>query len=119
MKLMDNPKCFITLFKFTMGMLEKSVVANNLTLRELLKWLCTLAMKCTDTDHTVERALNTVADDLLQVLSEEGDDCKYKFVEHASQATICDFIASSIDRSLVAVHSVISFAAAFQAKDQR
>ncbi|KIH51372.1 hypothetical protein ANCDUO_18543, partial [Ancylostoma duodenale] len=117
--MMDNPKCFMTMFKFTMGMLEKNVVGNNLTLREFLKWLNTLAMKCMDTDHTVERALNTIADDLIQVLSEEDDECKYKFVEHASQGTICDFLASSIDKSLVAVRTVISFAGSFQAKDQR
>ncbi|VDO67280.1 unnamed protein product [Heligmosomoides polygyrus] len=119
MKMMDNPKCFMTMFKFTTGILEKNVVANNLTLREMLKWLCTLAMKCMDTDHTVERALNTIADDLVQVLSEEGDDCKYKFVAHAAQGTICDFLASCVERSLVAVRSVISFAGAFQAKDLR
>ncbi|RCN53053.1 hypothetical protein ANCCAN_00602 [Ancylostoma caninum] len=119
MKMMDNPKCFMTMFMFTMGMLEKNVVGNNLTLREFLKWLNTLAMKCTDTNHTVERALNTIADDLIQVLSEEDDECKYKFVEHASQGTICDFLASSIDKSLVAVRTVISFAGSFQAKDQR
>uniref|UniRef100_A0A7I4XVJ1 FANCI_HD2 domain-containing protein n=1 Tax=Haemonchus contortus TaxID=6289 RepID=A0A7I4XVJ1_HAECO len=119
MRMMDNPKCFITMFKFTMGMLEKNTVANSLTLRHLLKFLCSLALKCTDTDHTVERTLNTIADDLLQVLSEEGDECKYKFVENASQATICDFLTLYIEKSLVAVHSVITFAAAFQAKDQR
>ncbi|KAK6029672.1 hypothetical protein OSTOST_04215 [Ostertagia ostertagi] len=90
---------------------QQCLYANNLTLRELLKWLCALAVKCTDTDHTVERVLNTVADDLLQVLSEENDDCKFKFVEHASQVTICDFLASFIDKSLVGVHSVVSFAA--------
>ncbi|WKX92620.1 hypothetical protein Q1695_010558 [Nippostrongylus brasiliensis] len=119
MRIMDNPKCYMTMFKFTIGVLEKNTVENNATLRELLKWLCTLAMKCTDTDHAVERALNTIADDLVQVLSEDGDQCKYSFVEAASQATICDFLASSIDNSLVAVRAVISFAGAFQAKDQR
>ncbi|VDM63987.1 unnamed protein product [Angiostrongylus costaricensis] len=106
MKMMDSPRCFMTMFKFTMGMLEKNVIANNFTLRELLKWLCNLTMKCMDSDNEVEKTLNTVADNLVQVLSEEecfaqGDECKYKFVEHASKATICDFLASLIDRSLM------------------
>ncbi|VDK59624.1 unnamed protein product, partial [Cylicostephanus goldi] len=71
MKMMDNPKCFTTMFKFTTVMLEKNVIGNNHTLREFLKWLSTLAAKCMDMDHSVERALNTIADDLIQVLSEE------------------------------------------------
>ncbi|KHJ96795.1 hypothetical protein OESDEN_03239 [Oesophagostomum dentatum] len=119
MKMMDNPKCFMTMFKFTMAMLEKNTVGNNHTLRELLKWLSVVAMKCMDSDHAVERALNTIADDLIQVLSDEDDECKYKFVETASQGTVCDFLASTIDKSLVAVKTVISFAGSFQAKDQR
>ncbi|KHJ80391.1 hypothetical protein OESDEN_19934 [Oesophagostomum dentatum] len=119
MKMMDNPKCFMTMFKFTMAMLEKNTVGNNHTLRELLKWLSIVAMKCMDSDHAVERALNTIADDLIQVLSDEDDECKYKFVETASQGTVCDFLASTIDKSLIAVKTVISFAGSFQAKDQR
>ncbi|KAK6726760.1 hypothetical protein RB195_004835 [Necator americanus] len=118
-KMMDNPKCFMTIFKFTMAMLEKNVVGNNLILRGLLKLVCTLAMKCIDSDSTVERALSTIADDLIQVLSEEDDKCKYKFVEHASHDTICEFLASSINKSLLSVQTVISFAGAFQIKDQR
>ncbi|VDM64286.1 unnamed protein product [Angiostrongylus costaricensis] len=101
MKMMDSPRCFMTMFKFTMGMLEKNVIANNITLRELLRWLCNLTMKCMDSDNEVKEALNIVADNLVQVLSEEGDECKYKFVEDASKATICDFLASLIDRSLM------------------
>ncbi|KJH47184.1 hypothetical protein DICVIV_06772 [Dictyocaulus viviparus] len=118
-KLMDSQKCYITMFKFTIGILEKNVVTNNLILRELLKWLCNLALKCMDTDNEVEKAINTIADDLVQVLSEEVDECKYKFVERASKRTICDFLASLIDRSLIGVRAVISFAGTFQTKDQR
>ncbi|CAD6186375.1 unnamed protein product [Caenorhabditis auriculariae] len=114
------PKAWSAIFRAVVKMLETAEFGNNQMLRDMLKFLSTVAFHSSDSEINVLKTIATIVEDLLQSLSDDEDDVqKYAFVKATTQNVVCEFLTTFIEKLMTTIRDLITFAAEFSSKDEK
>lgn len=78
-------------------------------LRDFTKFVTTCALRCSDTDNATTKEMRAIMENILEFLSEEGEEMKYHFISKTTLNIAIEFLFDYVEKSLALIREAFGF----------